>query len=106
MEQDVERGSRASDGGWPLVATETLDDLAVAVVPVTDLNIVILAHVVKLQAQHDKPVGGEGDSREQVSPGQSWEPWASSSPDDEQVSGSAVPSARSIGNSPGGLEGR
>lgn len=63
MEEDVERGARAADGGGPLVATETLDDLAVAAVSVTDLNIVVLAHVVKLQAQHDKPVGGEGDSR-------------------------------------------
>lgn len=63
MEEDMERGARAADGSGPLVATETLDDLAIAAVSVTDLNIVILAHVVKLQAQHDKPVGGEGDSR-------------------------------------------
>lgn len=68
MEEDVERGTRASDGSWPLVATETPDDLTVAAVPVTDLDIVILAHVVKLQAQHDNPVGGEGDSRKQVGP--------------------------------------
>lgn len=66
MEEDVERGASASDGSWPLVATETLDDLAVAVVPVTDLHIVILTHVVKLQAQHDEPVGGEGDGRKQI----------------------------------------
>lgn len=68
MEKDVERGAHAPDGSWPLVATETLDDLAIAVVPVTDLHVVILAHVVKLQAQHDKPVGGEGDSGTQVGP--------------------------------------
>lgn len=63
MEEDVERGARAPDGSWPLVATETPDDGAVAAVPVTDLHVVVLAHVVKLQAQHDKPAGGEGDPR-------------------------------------------
>lgn len=69
MEEDMEQGARATDGSRPLVATETLDDLAIAIVSVADLHIVILAHVVKLQAQHDKPVGGERDSRKQVGPG-------------------------------------
>lgn len=63
MEEEMEGGTTTSDGSWPLIATETLDDLAVTVVPITDFNIVILAHVVKLQAQHDKPVGTEDDNR-------------------------------------------
>lgn len=55
MEEDMQGGARAPDGSWPLIATDTLDNGAVAIVSITDLNIVILAHVVKLQAQHDKP---------------------------------------------------
>lgn len=62
-EKDVEGRACAPNGSWPLVATETLDDGAVAVVPVTNLNIVILTHIVKLQAQHAKPAWGEGDRR-------------------------------------------
>lgn len=62
-EKDVEGRACAPNGSWPLVATETLDDGAVTVVPITNLNIVILAHVVKLQAQHAKPAWGQGDRR-------------------------------------------
>lgn len=86
LEEDVEWGVRAPDGTRPLIATETLDDLATTAVPITDLNVVILAHVVKLQAQHDKPVGGKSESRTQVGPGQSWDPRASSVPQDRPVS--------------------
>lgn len=68
MEEDVERRVCAPDRSWPLIATEAFDDPAIAAVPVTDLNIVILAHVVELQTQHDEPVGGESDSTKQVGP--------------------------------------
>lgn len=68
MEEDVERRVCAPDRSGPLIATEAFDDPAIAAVPITDLNIVILAHVVKLQAQHDEPVGGEGESTKQVGP--------------------------------------
>lgn len=63
MEEDMQRGARAPDGSWPLVATDTLDNWAIAIVSITDLNVVILAHVVKLQTQHDKSTGGEGNRR-------------------------------------------
>lgn len=60
MEEDVEWRARAPDGSWPLIAAEAPDDLAVDAVPVADLHIVVLAHVVEFQAQHDEPVGREG----------------------------------------------
>lgn len=71
MEEDMQGGARAPDGSRPLVATDTLDNRAVTIVSVTDLNIVILAHVVKLQAQHDKPASGEGDRRNRWATGSS-----------------------------------
>lgn len=63
MEEDMQRGARAPDGSWPLIATDTLDNWAIAIVSITDLNVVILAHVVKLQTQHDKSTGREGNRR-------------------------------------------
>lgn len=48
MEKDMEWRASAPDGSWPLVATETLDDRAVTIIPIADLHVVILAHVVKL----------------------------------------------------------
>lgn len=67
-EKDMEGRTRAPDGSWPLVATETLDDGAVTVIPIANLNVVILAHVVKLQAQHAKPVWGKSDRRSRWAP--------------------------------------
>lgn len=54
LEEDMEGRASASDGRRPLISTESLNYSAVQVVPITDLHIVVLAHVVKLQAQHGK----------------------------------------------------
>lgn len=54
LEEDMEWRPSASYGRWPLISTEFLNYSAVQTVPITDLHIVILAHVVKFQAQHVK----------------------------------------------------
>lgn len=51
----MKRISTAPDRGRPVIATESLNYLAIYIVPITDFHIIILAHVVKLQAQHSKP---------------------------------------------------
>lgn len=59
LEKDMERRPSASDGRRPLISTEFLNYSAVQIVPITDLHIIILAHVIKLQAQHGKPWGNK-----------------------------------------------
>lgn len=68
LEEDVERRAGASDGSWPLIPTELLNDSAVQVVPITYLHEVVLAHVVELQAQHGEPRGRETGRQAQRSP--------------------------------------
>lgn len=63
LEEDMEWRPSASDRRWPLISTESLYYLTVQIVPITDLHIVILAHVVKLQAQHGKSWGTRTNSQ-------------------------------------------